>query len=97
LVVERFAKVIGMPTTCGALFSKLAYVGRSPLEQIQLAFGDESIATPERYLGREAEPGGRRLRPAGQWRLTPNAVRVQEPARALGFSVLRPRQPWWRN
>jgi hypothetical protein len=51
LVVERFAKVMGMPTTCGALFSKLAYVGGSLLEQIQLAFGDESIATPERYLG----------------------------------------------
>src|SRR5262249_39662377 len=32
-------------------FAKLAHYGRSPLEQIQLSLGHESIVTTERYLG----------------------------------------------
>jgi integrase len=54
LVVERFAKTIGVPFRPHDLrrtFAKLAYAGGSPLEQIQLALGHESIATTERYLG----------------------------------------------
>jgi integrase len=31
-------------------FAKLAYAGGSPLEQIQLAVGHESIAPPNAYL-----------------------------------------------
>jgi integrase len=54
LVVERFAKGMGVPFRPHDLrrtFAKLAYAGGSPLEQIQLALGHESIATTERYLG----------------------------------------------
>ena len=32
-------------------FAKLAHQGRSPVEQIQLSLGHESILTTERYLG----------------------------------------------
>ena len=54
LVVERFATAMGVPFRPHDLrrtFAKLAYAGGSPLEQIQLALGHESIATTERYLG----------------------------------------------
>ena len=32
-------------------FSKLAHLGRAPLEQIQISLGHASIQTTERYLG----------------------------------------------
>jgi hypothetical protein len=36
-------------------FAKLAHKGKVPIEQIQLALGQESIQTTERYLGVQRE------------------------------------------
>ena len=54
LIVKRHAEEIGVeiaPHDLRRTFAKLAHRGRSPLEQIQLSLGHESILTTERYLG----------------------------------------------
>ena len=54
LIVKAYAEQIGMalaPHDLRRTFAKLAHRGRSPLEQIQLPLGHESILTTERYLG----------------------------------------------
>jgi site-specific recombinase XerD len=54
LIVKRYAEKLGVemaPHDLRRTFAKLAHRGRSPLEQIQLSLGHESIATTERYLG----------------------------------------------
>jgi integrase len=54
LVVKRYAQKLGIeiaPHDLRRTFAKLAHRGRSPLEQIQLSLGHESILTTERYLG----------------------------------------------
>lgn len=54
LIVKRYAEKLGIeiaPHDLRRTFAKLAHRGRSPLEQIQLSLGHESILTTERYLG----------------------------------------------
>jgi site-specific recombinase XerD len=54
LVVKGYAEQIGIsvaPHDLRRTFAKLAHQGRSPVEQIQLSLGHESILTTERYLG----------------------------------------------
>jgi site-specific recombinase XerD len=54
LVVREYAAQLGLsvaPHDLRRTFAKLAHLGRSPLEQIQLSLGHESILTTERYLG----------------------------------------------
>ncbi len=54
LIVRAYARQIGVrlaPTTCARTFGKLAHGGHSPIEQIQLSLGHDSIQTTERYLG----------------------------------------------
>jgi site-specific recombinase XerD len=54
LIVGRYADQIGVrvaPHDLRRTFARLAHNGRSPLEQIQLSLGHESIQTTERYLG----------------------------------------------
>src|SRR5262249_21895626 len=54
LIVKGYAAQIGVelaPHDLRRTFAKLAHCGRSPLEQIQLSLGHESIVTTERYLG----------------------------------------------
>ena len=54
LIVRGYAQQIGVeiaPHDLRRTFAKLAHRGRSPLEQIQLSLGHESILTTERYLG----------------------------------------------
>ena len=54
LIVKRYAEKLGIaiaPHDLRRTFAKLAHRGRSPLEQIQLSLGHDSILTTERYLG----------------------------------------------
>ena len=54
LIVRGYAQQLGLPIAPHDLrrtFAQLAHRGRSPLEQIQLSLGHESILTTERYLG----------------------------------------------
>jgi site-specific recombinase XerD len=54
LIVKGYAEELGIkvaPHDLRRTFAKLAHRGRSPLEQIQLSLGHESILTTERYLG----------------------------------------------
>lgn len=54
LIVKRYAEELGIeiaPHDLRRTFAKLAHRGRSPIEQIQLSLGHESIVTTERYLG----------------------------------------------
>lgn len=54
LIVRDYARQIGVslaPHDLRRTFAQFAHRGRSPLEQIQLSLGDESILTTERYLG----------------------------------------------
>ena len=54
LIVKGYAEQLGLPIAPHDLrrtFAQLAHRGRSPLEQIQLSLGHESILTTERYLG----------------------------------------------
>jgi site-specific recombinase XerD len=54
LVVRGYAEQLGIdvaPHDLRRTFAKLAHRGRSPVEQIQLSLGHESILTTERYLG----------------------------------------------
>ena len=54
LIVKAYAGKIGIdvaPHDLRRTFAKLAHRGRSPVEQIQLSLGHESILTTERYLG----------------------------------------------
>lgn len=54
LVVRRHAARLGLPVAPHDLrrtFARLAHRGRSPLDQIQLSLGHDSILTTERYLG----------------------------------------------
>jgi site-specific recombinase XerD len=54
LIVKGYAEQIGIsvaPHDLRRTFAKLAHRGRSPVEQIQLSLGHESILTTERYLG----------------------------------------------
>lgn len=54
LIVKGYAKKLGIeiaPHDLRRTFAKLAHRGRSPLEQIQLSLGHDSILTTERYLG----------------------------------------------
>ena len=54
LIVRGYAEQLGLPIAPHDLrrtFAQLAHRGRSPLEQIQLSLGHESILTTERYLG----------------------------------------------
>jgi site-specific recombinase XerD len=54
LIVKGYAEKLGIevaPHDLRRTFAKLAHRGRSPLEQIQLSLGHESILTTERYLG----------------------------------------------
>lgn len=54
LIVKGYAAQLGItaaPHDLRRTFAKLAHRGRSPLEQIQLSLGHDSILTTERYLG----------------------------------------------
>ena len=54
LIVRGYAEQLGLsiaPHDLRRTFAQLAHRGRSPLEQIQLSLGHESILTTERYLG----------------------------------------------
>lgn len=54
LIVKAYAAQLGIelaPHDLRRTFAKLAHRGRSPVEQIQLSLGHESILTTERYLG----------------------------------------------
>ena len=54
LIVRGYAEQLGLPIAPHDLrrtFAQLAHRGHSPLEQIQLSLGHESILTTERYLG----------------------------------------------
>jgi site-specific recombinase XerD len=54
LIVKGYAKTLGIgiaPHDLRRTFAKLAHSGHSPLEQIQLSLGHDSIVTTERYLG----------------------------------------------
>jgi site-specific recombinase XerD len=54
LIVKAYAEGLGIeiaPHDLRRTFAKLAHRGRSPVEQIQLSLGHESILTTERYLG----------------------------------------------
>ena len=54
LIVKGYAEKLGIeiaPHDLRRTFAKLAHRGHSPLEQIQLSLGHESILTTERYLG----------------------------------------------
>ncbi len=54
LIVRRYARQLGFPFAPHDLrrtFAQLAHRGRSPLEQIQMSLGHESILTTEKYLG----------------------------------------------
>jgi site-specific recombinase XerD len=54
LIVRGYAGDLGIhvaPHDLRRTFAKLAHRGRSPVEQIQLSLGHESILTTERYLG----------------------------------------------
>lgn len=54
LIVKGYAEELGIavaPHDLRRTFAKLAHRGRSPVEQIQLSLGHESILTTERYLG----------------------------------------------
>ena len=54
LIVKGYAEKLGIeiaPHDLRRTFAQLAHRGRSPLEQIQLSLGHESILTTERYLG----------------------------------------------
>jgi site-specific recombinase XerD len=54
LIVKGYAEQLGIeiaPHDLRRTFAKLAHRGRSPLEQIQLSLGHDSILTTERYLG----------------------------------------------
>jgi integrase len=54
LIVRGYAEQIGArvaPHDLRRTFARLAHNGRSPLEQIQLSLGHESIQTTEKYLG----------------------------------------------
>ena len=54
LIVRDSARQIGIaiaPHDLRRTFAKLAHRGRSPIEQIQISLGHESILTTERYLG----------------------------------------------
>lgn len=54
LIVRGYAGQLGMrvaPHDLRRTFAKLAHRGRSPLEQIQLSLGHQSILTTEHYLG----------------------------------------------
>ncbi len=54
LVVRGYADQLGIelaPHDLRRTFAKLAHRGHSPIEQIQLSLGHESILTTERYLG----------------------------------------------
>jgi integrase len=54
LIVKSYAKKLGIsasPHDLRRTFAKLAHVGRSPLEQIQLSLGHASVVTTEMYLG----------------------------------------------
>jgi len=46
-------------------FAKLAHKGGSPIDQIQLSLGHDSIQTTEKYLGGGAEFARRTVRPFG--------------------------------
>ena len=54
LIVRGYARQLGFPFAPHDLrrtFAQLAHRGRSPLEQIQMSLGHESILTTEKYLG----------------------------------------------
>ena len=54
LIMRGYAEQLGLPIAPHDLrraFAQLAHRGRSPIEQIQLSLGHESILTTERYLG----------------------------------------------
>lgn len=54
LIVKSYARELGFsvaPHDLRRTFAKLAHRGRSPVEQIQLSLGHESILTTEKYLG----------------------------------------------
>jgi len=54
LIVRGYARQLGIPFAPHDLrrtFAQLAHKGRSPLEQIQMSLGHESILTTEKYLG----------------------------------------------
>lgn len=54
LIVKGHAEKLGIevaPHDLRRTFAKLAHRGRSPLEQIQMSLGHESVLTTERYLG----------------------------------------------
>ena len=54
LIVRGYAAQIGVklaPHDLRRTFAKLAHRGNSPLEQIQISLGHDSILTTERYLG----------------------------------------------
>ena len=54
LIVKEYARQVGVaiaPHDLRRTFAKLAHRGQSPVEQIQLSLGHESILTTERYLG----------------------------------------------
>ena len=53
-IVSSYAKKLGIPVRPHDLrrtFAKLAYLGGSPLEQIQFSLGHASVVTTELYLG----------------------------------------------
>jgi integrase len=53
-IVKTYAEKLGMavrPHDLRRTFAKLAYLGKSPLEQIQLSLGHASTITTELYLG----------------------------------------------
>lgn len=53
-VVTTYAKEIGVnvrPHDLRRTFAKLAHKGASPIEQIQLSLGHDSVETTERYIG----------------------------------------------
>jgi site-specific recombinase XerD len=54
LIVRNYAEQLGLaiaPHDLRRSFAQLAHRGRSPIEQIQLSLGHESMQTTERYLG----------------------------------------------
>jgi site-specific recombinase XerD len=53
-IVTAYADMLGMvvrPHDLRRTFAKLAYIGESPLEQIQFSLGHASVVTTELYLG----------------------------------------------
>jgi hypothetical protein len=71
-VVTTYARPLGWnlaPHDLRRTFAKLARSGQAPLEQIQLALGQQNIQTTQRYLGSELDlADARAIVSASTWR-----------------------------